>query len=98
MKNNGKIPGNEMVNMFNYNVSNVDNIYLPLAMEANDAWVVPQKGNRTGWVAGKIPMLTVGPAPSTRSNILQEQIGKFTADNDDNGPRTVFWRQRLAPF
>ena len=42
-KTNSEIPDNQLVTLINYDVSNVDNLYLPLAMEANDVWVVPQK-------------------------------------------------------
>ena len=60
-KTNREIPDNQLVTLINYDVSNVDNLYLPLAMEANDVWVVPQKSgtgpnpNRTGWGPGSDP-------------------------------------------
>ena len=60
-KTNEEIPDNQLVTLINYDVSNVDNLYLPLAMAANDVWVLPQKSgeppdpNRNGWEAGSVP-------------------------------------------
>ena len=43
-KTNGEIPDNQLVTLINYDVSNVDNLYLPLAMAANDVWVRAARG------------------------------------------------------
>src|SRR4029077_19526083 len=54
-KTNSEIPDNQCVTLINYDVSNVDNLFLPLAMAANDVWVLPQEGNRNGWKPGSDP-------------------------------------------
>ncbi len=73
-KSYGKFPDTQLLTLINYDVSNVDSLYLPLALEANDVWVIPQgtdpakatdpnKPNLTGgWSADRIPMPLAGPA------------------------------------
>src|SRR5262249_19527877 len=55
-RTSGKIPDSECVTLINYDVSNVDTLYVPLAMAANNAWVLPPKGNRNGWADGGHPL------------------------------------------
>ena len=89
--------------LINYDVSNVDNLYLPLAMEATDVWVVPQKSgqrppnpNRTGGAAaGSDPDVYGWTGAINTIDFLQTQIREFTADNN-TAPGAVFRRQRLA--
>ena len=87
-KTNEEIPDNQLVTLINYDVSNVDNLYLPLAMEANDVWVVPQRSGtgriRTGPAGspGRIPMFTAGPEPSTRSSFCRITSGNSPPDNN----------------
>ena len=87
-KTNSKIPDNQLVTLINYDVSNVDNLYLPLAMEATDVWVVPQKSgtgpnaNRTGWGPGSNPDVYGWTGAINKIDFLQTAIREFTADNN----------------
>jgi hypothetical protein len=87
-KTNGEIPDNQLVTLINYDVSNVDNLYLPLAMEANDVWVVPQKSgqppnpNRNGWQPGSVPDVYGWTGAINTIDFLQIAIREFTADNN----------------
>src|SRR5882724_11801521 len=84
-KSNNKIPDNQLVTLINYDVSNVDSLYLPLAMEANDVWLVPQGGTlplRTGWKAGSNPEVNGWTGSIDTIKILQDGIREFTADNN----------------
>jgi len=87
-KTNGEIPDNQLVTLINYDVSNVDNLYLPLAMEANDVWVVPQKSgqppdpNRNGWGPGSVPDVYGWTGAINTIEFLQSHIREFTADNN----------------
>ena len=81
-KTNGQIPDNQCVTLINYDVSNVDNLFLPLAMAANDVWVVPQKGNRNGWGPGSDPDVYGWIGADSTIDFLQTQIRAFTADNN----------------
>ena len=87
-KSNGEIPDNQLVTLINYDVSNVDNLYLPLAMEANDVWVVPQGAgtgdtpNRSGWMAGSVPDVYGWTGAIDRIQFLQTKIREFTADTN----------------
>ena len=84
-KTNGEIPDNQLVTLINYDVSNVDNLYLPLAMEATDVWVVPQKSgtgptpNRTGWGPGSKPDVYGWTGAINKIDFLQTRIREFTA-------------------
>jgi hypothetical protein len=84
----GKIPDNQLVTLINYDVSNVDNLYLPLAMEANDVWVVPQGSgsgehpNRDGWKPGSDPDVYGWTGAVNGGDFLQTKIRAFTADNN----------------
>ncbi len=96
-KTNSEIPDNQLVTLINYDVSNVDNLYLPLAMEANDVWVVPQKSGdwtecQPGWL--------VGPRVGSRYLRLDRshQHDPFLADQNPGihrrrqpAPWRVFW-------
>jgi hypothetical protein len=87
-KTSNEIPDNQLVTLINYDVSNVDNLYLPLAMEANDVWVVPQKSgtgptpNRTGWGPGSDPDIYGWTGAINRIGFLQSHIREFTAENN----------------
>jgi hypothetical protein len=84
----GKIPDNQLVTLINYDVSNVDNLYLPLAIEANDVWVVPQGSgtgptpNRSGWTPGSDPDVYGWTGAVNTVDFLQTKIWAFTADNN----------------
>jgi hypothetical protein len=87
-KTNIEIPDNQLVTLINYDVSNVDNLYLPLAMAANDVWVVPQRSgtgptpNRTGWSPGSDPDIYGWTGAINTIDFLQTKIREFTADNN----------------
>ena len=87
-KTNSEIPDNQLVTLINYDVSNVDNLYLPLAMEATDVWVVPQKSgtgpnaNRNGWGPGSDPDIYGWTGAINTINFLQTAIREFTDGNN----------------
>ena len=85
-RTNSEIPDNQLVTLINYDVSNVDNLYLPLAMEANDVWVVPQitgpNGNRTSWAPGSDPDVYGWTGAINTIASLQTAIREFTAGNN----------------
>jgi hypothetical protein len=83
-KTNSEIPDNQLVTLINYDVSNVDNLYLPLALAATDVWVVPQKSgtgpnpNRTGWEPGSDPDVYGWTGAVNKIDFLQNHIRAFT--------------------
>jgi len=87
-KTNNEIPDNQLVTLINYDVSNVDNLYLPLALEANDVWVVPQRSgtgptpNRTGWGPGSDPDVYGWTGAINTINFLQTAIREFTVGSN----------------
>ena len=87
-KTNREIPDNQLVTLINYDVSNVDNLYLPLAMEATDVWVVPQKAGegterQPEWLGpGSDPDIYGWTGAINTINFLQTAIGEFTEDNN----------------
>jgi hypothetical protein len=84
-KTNGKIPFTQLVTLINYDVSNVDNIYLPLAMAANDVWVLPQKGptdKRTDWSPGSDPDAYGWTGAINTIEFLQTRIRDFTVPDN----------------
>lgn len=87
-KTKSEIPDNQLVTLINYDVSNVDNLYLPLAMEATDVWVVPQRSgtgrtpNRTGWAPGSDPDVYGWTGAINTIDFLQTGIREFTADSN----------------
>jgi hypothetical protein len=87
-KTNGEIPDNQLVTLINYDVSNVDNLYLPLAMESTDVWVVPQRSgtgptpNRTGWSPGSDPDIYGWTGAINTIDFLQTRIREFTAGDN----------------
>ena len=93
-RTNNKIPDNQLVTLINYDVSNVDNLYLPVAMEATDVWVIPQSAgtgpnaNRNGWKAGQDPDVFGWTGAINSINFLQTRIQQFT-DGDKNTPNTL---------
>lgn len=86
---NGEIPDNQLVTLINYDVSNVDNLYLPLAMQALDAWVMPQASgagptpNRTQWTPGSEPDVFGWTGAINDVDFLQEQIHAFTKNPNE---------------
>ncbi len=92
-RNKNVIPDTELVTLINYDVSNVDNLYLPLAMEVTDAWVLPQVSgtgdnpNREGrWTAGSKDEPNGWTGSITDIDSLQKKIRVFTAAGDENKP------------
>jgi hypothetical protein len=88
-KTHREIPDTQLVTLINYDVSNVDNLYLPLAMAANDVWVVPQRStgappneNRDGWEPGSDPDVYGWVGADNTIAFLQTQIRAFTADDN----------------
>jgi hypothetical protein len=87
-RTNGEIPDNQLVTLINYDVSNVDNLYLPLAMESTDVWVVPQRSgtgptpNRTGWKPGSNPDVYGWTGAINTIDFLQTRIQEFTAGSN----------------
>jgi hypothetical protein len=85
-KTKTQIPDNQLVTLMNYDVSNVDNIYLPLAMEANDVWVIPQvtgpNGNRDSWKPGSDPDVYGWTGAINTIDFLQGGIREFTDPNN----------------
>jgi len=83
-----QIPDNQLVTLINYDVSNVDNLYLPLAMAATDVWIVPQQSaagptpNRTGWKPGSDPACFGWTGAINPNEFLQENIRIFTDDKN----------------
>ena len=84
-----EIPDNQLVTLINYDVSNVDNLYLPLAMEATDVWVVPQKSgtgpdaNRNGWGPGSDPDIYGWTGAINTIHFLQTAIRAFTKGDNE---------------
>ena len=83
-----EIPDNQLVTLINYDISNVDTLYLPLAFAANDVWVVPQSvkpppnnDNRNGWIAGSDPDVYGWTGAINDETFLQGKIKAFTKDN-----------------
>lgn len=97
------IPDTEVVTLINYDISNVDNLYLPLAMQVTDAWVLPQvtgtgvDPNKSGrWEPGSKPEPngwtgSIGDIEKTVNGIrpLQEMIREFTADGTPTKPNPL---------
>jgi hypothetical protein len=90
----GEIPDNQLLDLINYDVSNVDSLYLPLALAANDVWLLPQgtdpgkatdptKPNLTGgWSAGSDPAVFGWTGAINTIDFLQAKIRAFTAGNN----------------
>lgn len=80
------IPDSEVVTLINYDISNVDNLYLPLAMEVLDSWLLPQVTG-TGIDPNKNGRWTPGSKPATNGwtgsvgdiASLQDKIRIFTS-------------------
>jgi hypothetical protein len=93
-RTNNQIPDNQLVTLINYDVSNVDNLYLPVAMEATDVWVIPQSAgtgpnaNRDGWKAGRDPDVFGWTGAIDSINFLQTRIKQFT-EGDNKTPNTL---------
>ena len=93
-RTNNQIPDNQLVTLINYDVSNVDNLYLPVAMEATDVWVIPQSAgtgphaNRDGWKAGQDPDVFGWTGAINSINFLQTRIKQFT-EGDNKTPNAL---------
>jgi hypothetical protein len=78
-----EIPDNQLVTLINYDVSNVDSLYLPVSMEALDSWVTPQgtgtgpNPNRTGWKPGANPEPLGWTGSIENEKFLQDAIIEF---------------------
>lgn len=90
-----QIPDNQLVTLINYDVSNVDSLYLPVAMEALDVWVVPQgagegeDANRNGWKPGSNPEPYGWTGSTKDANFLQPLIRKFIATGTTTQPNAL---------
>jgi len=79
-----QIPDNQLVTLANIDVSFVDSLYLPLAFEALDAWVLPQASgtgptpNRSGWKPGSDPEPFGWTGAVNDIKFLQDAIKAFT--------------------
>ena len=99
-KTNEEIPDNQLVTLINYDVSNVDNLYLPLAMAANDVWVLPQKSgeppdpNRNGWEAGSVPDVYGWTGAINTIDFLQDAPPGIHRGQQSTSPRK--YRQQEA--
>jgi hypothetical protein len=77
-----------LITLINYDVSNVESLYLPLAMEATDVWVIPQgsgtgkNANRDGWRPGSDPDVYGWTGAISTIDVLQRELRAFTADNN----------------
>jgi len=81
-----QIPENQMLNLINFDVSNVDSLYLPVAAAPLDAWVLPQiRGDKTGkgWVAGSVDAPTGWTGAVVDQDFLKKNLLKFI--NNENG-------------
>ncbi len=93
-RSNNEIPDNQLLTLINYDVSNVESVYLPLALATNDTWVVPQgtdpgkatnpaRPNLTGgWSAGSVPDVFGWTGAINTIDFLQTRIREFTAANN----------------
>lgn len=96
LKTKDQIPDTELVTLINYDVSNVDNLYLPLAMEVTDAWVLPQISgampdpNKNGrWTPGSQPEPNGWTGSIGNIESLQAKIREFTAEGDKTKPNKL---------
>jgi hypothetical protein len=90
-KTHNQIPENQMLNLINYDVSNVDSLYLPVSMEVFDSWVVPQiKGDSTGknWTPGSNPEALGWTGSTKGADFLQPLLRKFIA-GDKTSPNEL---------
>ena len=82
-----QIPSNQLLNLINYDVSNVDSLYLPVAMEVLDAWVVPQiAGDKDGadWKPGSHNEPLGWTGSIQPEDFLQPFLRKFTKGDPKN--------------
>jgi hypothetical protein len=87
----GQIPSNQLLNLINYDVSNVDSLYLPVAMEVIDGWVTPQiagdaKGK--GWKAGSTEKPLGWTGSIKGDDFLQPHLRNFTK-GDEKSPNAL---------
>lgn len=77
---NDAIPDNQLVTLINYDVSNVDSLYLPLALAALDSWVIPGGGpspQRTGFKPGSHPDALGWTGAINTESFMQGKIHPF---------------------
>lgn len=86
-RSRGQIPENQMLSLINYDVSNVDSLYLPVSMAVGDAWMVPQiKGDKEGkgWISGSHPN-KLGWTGSVMDEVkLQQKLRAFVEGDEAN--------------
>jgi hypothetical protein len=97
-KTNSEIPDNQLVTLINYDVSNVDNIYLPLAMAANDVSGTGKNANRDGWGPGSDPDVYGWTGAINTIDFLQTGIQDFTAPNNQLLGQYFGTKQQGWPF
>jgi len=89
-----EVPDNQLLDLINHDVSNVDSLYLPVAMEANDVWILPQGSgtgktpNKDGWKAGSNPAPFGWTGAINPISYLQDAIREFT-DLPNNGKNAL---------
>jgi hypothetical protein len=86
-----QIPDTQLLNLVNYDVSNVDSLYLPVSMQVVDAWMVDQiKGDATGknWKPGSHPNKLGWTGSTMDEEKLQKQLRRFV-EGDKNNPNTL---------
>lgn len=108
LKTIDQIPDTELVTLINYDISNVDNLYLPLAMQVTDAWVLPQVSgalpdpNKNGrWSPGSHPEANGWTGSVGDIESLQSKIRAFTAEGTEDKPNKLlgqYFKGKGWPF
>jgi len=86
-KSHNQIPENQLLSLINYDVSNVDSLYLPVSMAVEDAWMVPQiKGDAQGkgWIAGSYPNKLGWTGSAMAETKLQENLRAFVKGDKEH--------------
>ena len=93
-KTGDEIPDTQIVTLINYDVSNVDTLFLPLALAANDAWIFPNvtdpskasnplRPNQTGgYTNGSKPEAVGWTGAANDQAFLHSHLKTFTAGNN----------------
>jgi hypothetical protein len=93
-KTGDEIPDTQIVTLINYDISNVDTLFLPLALAANDVWVFPNvtdpakasnpnRPNQTGgYTNGSKPEAVGWTGAVNDQAFLHTHIKSFTAGNN----------------
>jgi Cu/Ag efflux protein CusF len=90
-KSRNQIPENQLLSLINYDVSNVDSLYLPISMAVDDAWMVPQiKGDSKGhgWIKGSYPNKLGWTGSIMAETKLQEKLRAFV-EGDEKHPNAL---------